>query len=450
MPAVTTIDEMEMDVVFENESSLQSLKSGRSAEEIEEILVAAKLDRLDLQPVSQEILFDSKFSTTEFRYIQLDKDMLQTIEVGQVLVFRGDEHDAAVLCTDSETFEIKEAETTNSLLVFKDLQMPDVKSPTGSTGSSKSPGSSANTSLNTSDLNDSTIQDENLLPTPAVKSRMIIDVAHSYLEVKRMRPNMSKIRRLLRGSEYDGKTSMEERRHESSVTLNMLLEKVPASREEIVKHLEEIRVVDINGNLRLVESDYLFRIFSQVLNCVDENSWSSTQIEKDVVVATLSSLVLPFFVEKVFEWFFVPFEEAGASSSKVKYTYQENTVCRFVGETLLKSMGKFNLREFMKVWQESVPEGLKVSPNQLSGIAVYDEDCSPPVIWHFPEDNLPETFTDRLALLFETKARWKLNEISPFTEVFSPPSQNVGNLLTKYARSTTVNGVKYYFSKHGK
>ncbi|CAL8102233.1 unnamed protein product [Orchesella dallaii] len=452
MPAVTVLDEMEVDMTFENESSSEGMKSGRSAEEIEDIVVTAKLDRLDLQPVSQEILFDPKFSTTEFRLIQLDKDILHSIEAGDVLVFRGDENDAAVLCTDKETYEIKEAETTNSLLLFKDLRMPDVKSPTGSTSSSKSPGSSANTSLNASELNDSTSQDENVNPTPSVKSRMIIDVAHSYLEMKRMRPNMSKIRRLLRGSEYDGKTDMEGRQQESSVTLNMLLDKIPASKDEIMKYLDEIRAIDISGSLRLVDGDYLFRILSQVLNCVDENSWSLTQIEKNVVVQTLSCLVQPFFLEKMFEWFFkpLPIEEPGTSSSALKYTYQEDAVCRFFGETLLKSMGKFNLREFLKVWQESVPEGLIVGLNQLNGIAVCDEECSPPVIWHYPEYNLPETFTDRLGLLFETKVRWKLTEISPFIEVFSPPSQNVGNLLTKYARSTTVNGVKYYFSKHGK
>lgn len=66
------------------------------------------------------------------------------------LVFRGDENDSAVLCTDKETYEIKDAETSNSLLLFRDLVMPSVKSPAGSTSSStsKSPGGSANTSLN--------------------------------------------------------------------------------------------------------------------------------------------------------------------------------------------------------------------------------------------------------------------------------------------------------------
>lgn len=144
-------------------------------------------------------------------------------------------------------------------------------------------------------------------------------------------------------------------------------------------------------------------------------------------------------------------EKPSTSTTKQLFTYQSTPVCRFLGETLLKTMGKFNLREFLKVWQESVPEGLTVSlTDHLPGICVYDHDLSPPLIWHFPEYQLPEIFTERLSLLFETKRRWKLEEIQPFIEQFAPPGQNCGNLLTKYARCSTVNGVKYFTSKHGK
>lgn len=62
----------------------------------------------------------------------------------------------------------------------------------------------------------------------------------------------------------------------------------------------------ILGKLRLVEDDYLFRIFSQVTMCVDEHAWHPAEIEKDVVIRVLSSLAKPFFVENIFQWFFKP------------------------------------------------------------------------------------------------------------------------------------------------
>jgi hypothetical protein len=64
------------------------------------------------------------------------------------LVFRGEANDHAVLCTDCSTFEIKEAETSNSLLIFEELSFPEQAQKRGnssdSSSSSKSPDSVCN------------------------------------------------------------------------------------------------------------------------------------------------------------------------------------------------------------------------------------------------------------------------------------------------------------------
>lgn len=39
------------------------------------------------------------------------------------------------------------------------------------------------------------------------------------------------------------------------------------------------------------------------------------------------------------------------------YCMKEDEICRFYGEVLLMPGGRFNVSEFMKIWQESVPEG---------------------------------------------------------------------------------------------
>lgn len=44
-------------------------------------------------------------------------------------------------------------------------------------------------------------------------------------------------------------------------------------------------------------------------------------------------------------------------TDKMFYKINDYDVCRFCAEVLLKSSGKFNLTEFMSVWQQSVPEG---------------------------------------------------------------------------------------------
>lgn len=93
--------------------------------------------------------------------------------------------------------------------------------------------------------------------------------------------------------------------------------------------------------------------------------------------------------------------------------------------------------------------GLRVNVKQLEGTAVTNSHVTPPVIWYFPEHNLPDVVTDRFAVLFEAKPKWRLEEITPFLQNL-PSCQSAGVLLTKFARVNTLNGVKYYSSKHSK
>lgn len=39
------------------------------------------------------------------------------------------------------------------------------------------------------------------------------------------------------------------------------------------------------------------------------------------------------------------------------YRLLEERVCRFLAEVLLRQAGKFNLKDFLSSWQQSVPEG---------------------------------------------------------------------------------------------
>ena len=41
------------------------------------------------------------------------------------LIFRGSDNEKAVLCSDDKTYEVKEAETSNSLLLVPSLKLPE-------------------------------------------------------------------------------------------------------------------------------------------------------------------------------------------------------------------------------------------------------------------------------------------------------------------------------------
>lgn len=41
------------------------------------------------------------------------------------VVFKGDQNESAVLCTKTKTYDVKQAETSNSILILPELTFPD-------------------------------------------------------------------------------------------------------------------------------------------------------------------------------------------------------------------------------------------------------------------------------------------------------------------------------------
>ena len=98
----------------------------RSLESVDKVVVHAKLDPADLLPQSQTLYFaDELLDQDSVRLMEVDKHLADALEAGQTLVLRGREDDGAVLCTQDKTYDVKEAETSNSLLVLDDLAFSD-------------------------------------------------------------------------------------------------------------------------------------------------------------------------------------------------------------------------------------------------------------------------------------------------------------------------------------
>lgn len=52
----------------------------------------------------------------------------------------------------------------------------------------------------------------------------------------------------------------------------------------------------------------------------------------------------------------------------------------------------------------------------LSGIALVDKTSTPKVVWGFAESDLPEEINERFKILFQTKPKWSVDQISPYIE----------------------------------
>ncbi|PNF17560.1 Sister chromatid cohesion protein DCC1 [Cryptotermes secundus] len=391
----------------------------RTVEDVQTVIQHAKLFEGDLQPLSQVLSFVPRTEAQgKYRFLELDPTLLSNLQRGQSLVFRGTRGENAVLCTHNRTYDVKEAETSNSLLLVPDLRWP---------------------AQNVDEAG------------RMLEEKQVLGVFHKYYELRTCKPRLRKVRQLLeeclyRGPEYEDYIA------QSGIklyTFQDLLENVQASEEELRTELKENLACCINGAWRFLEHEYHFRVLSYILNFVDENSWPIDKINKTETLQSLAALVPMDVLEQCFSWYA---EETVTvdKDGETLYRLLEERICRFLAEVLLRQAGKFNLKDFLSSWQQSVPEGMQTTEKYLEGIALMDKNSKPEVIWYFPETDLPEDISERIRILFQTRDKWTLDEIRPYIQRLATEKLNVNALLTKHARASSVSGVRYYSAKHAK
>jgi len=376
--------------------------------DVTDMISHAKLIESDLLPLSQVVSFTTSMMGEEIKLLEVTKDVAECLKSGDILTIRGDESENAVLCSRNKTFDIKEAETSNSLMMLDKVTLP------------------VNIEKTTSDrkLGWSTVG----------------GVFHKYVEIIEIRPKLRKVKEVLSQNLYNEDTRREGKKGKS---LSDLLETIQASEEELRQGLQHYECVCVGDSWFMLDQDYQMMVLSRILKFFDENSWKFDLVHKIETVEALSELVNEEIVSQVFDLYCDKLESDDFKLNREK-------VSRFFGDFLLAANSGYVLPEFLEMWQKAVPEGVDTNIDQLSGLVLVDNEKSPPIIKRFSEEDLPCNIIDRLGILFSARERWTLNEISPFIEPLTTKKLNVNALLTKYARPLNVDGVKYFCSKHGK
>ncbi|KAL1417480.1 hypothetical protein MTO96_000579 [Rhipicephalus appendiculatus] len=354
----------------------------RTEEEVQAFLERAKLDRSDLQPVAQTLWFAEE-NQSSLRLMEVDKELLKTMREGERLVFRGEEDCPAVVCTGDRTFEVREADISNSLLLVPTLRL-----------SSEVVGNAPDSA-------------------PEVCPSQVLHTFHSYLELRQCFPRLKKLLELLRQSPYRGaelEHLVDNDKASPKYTLGNILEIVQASEAEIRQAIEELPVVEIDGFYRLLDGEYYYRVQNFIVNYIESESMRLDRIPAGDVVDKISELEPREIVAEVFRRCTTP------NSDDEFYTLNGDIISKATADVLLRSVEKFNLSEFLEVWQNSVPEGVQTDLKQLEGLALTDRTSTPHCIYLFDKWDLPDDANERFDTLFRTKERWTLDEIKPYIE----------------------------------
>ncbi|KAK6491551.1 sister chromatid cohesion protein DCC1-like [Huso huso] len=385
----------------------------RTLDEVHATLQIAKLNVDDLKPVIHCLSFGENVSSGDYCLMELDETLCKHIEAGKSLVIRGDKDEHAVLCSEDKTYDLKIADTSNLLLFIPDCKTPD--------------------------------HFPEDLPCQNLILSQISGFSSCYWELRRCRPKVKKLKKLLMDNTYEGPDSENERNStEQMYSTDDLLERIQASKQELLNQLQVIHACKIEGYWRILEFDYEMKIMGHITQLVDSESWSFSKVPLSVCLEELGPLEPKEMIEHCLNCYGKRYtEEAG----DIYFALNEDKVCRATAQMLLQNAVKFNLSEFQEVWQQSVPEGMTTRLDQLKGLALVDRSSRPETIFLLKVEDLPEDTQERFNCLFGMREKWTEEAVAPYIRDLCGEKQTIGALLTKYARTSMQNGVKVYNSR---
>ncbi|XP_035787540.1 sister chromatid cohesion protein DCC1-like [Anopheles albimanus] len=412
----------------------------RSIEDVRVIVKHAKLDHKNLTNTAQAIYYPHEEEGHDLgciKLLEVDDHILQAVESGSEVCFKGALNEKVVFCTESRTYEVKEAEISNSLLLVQNLKLAQATS----RSPIKSPKSGVNTSM------DSSMEEENgeaLIDTiDEVERKDVVKIFHDYFELRQVRPKYRKIIDLLRLTRYAGPENEHLIDRSLLFRFNQLLDTVQCSKEEFHEGLKKYRAIEVEDRIRMLDIEYEYRVMTLLLALISENSWELDAIDKDISLESMQGIVPYEVIDGIFDVYTTPSERVPG-----RYCYREDLVVALFAEKLLQHGLKFHIDEFLVTWQESLPEGFEVNEQYLRGIGIIDREGTVPCVRGLNEADLPTNLLVRLNTLFRTKERWNLEQIEPYIECFATPTVGVTSILAKYTRSLVVKGVRMYVSKH--
>jgi len=286
----------------------------RSLEEVNKLADAASL--VNRTGPVQVLHFSVNPNSDEYKLLELPQSILETLVVGNSVAIRGDHQDEAVLCTDKATFDLKVAETSNSLLLVPHCALP---------------------------------KDEEFKSEVSPLVHKEVSSCHTmYFEVKQCRPRLEKLKYLLNENPYKGSEDdlNPDDQSEGSLTNRPnrytfvdLLSKVQASETELLEALKKIKALEIDGYWRLLDTDYKEKVVVRILTLLEEMDWNYEAVPMKECCDILEELEPRNILEHCLNCYGEVID-MNPGDSNIHYRLSEDKICRFFAEYLLRQAGR--------------------------------------------------------------------------------------------------------------
>ena len=400
----------------------------RTLSEVQNLLMLAKLSPDAFTTPAQVLHFASTMNpqcnTEELILIEMEENLLEETlrsSFGLRVTSGTQPHGSAVLCSADATYELREAETSNSLLFIPNGHWP-----------------SGSESKNQHDL-----EPEN---------RDIVAVKHHYLEARRSRARIEQLDEYLQKALYK---DCGDEILDNTLSLEQLLKSMAGSERELRAALERRATLLVRGRVRLLDWPLESRCLAAALDLCAVRGWSlQDPLELSSLCGALweQEGLLPAATE-------CALRRHGRLSSDGNFAIlDEQLLVRHTARLLLEGASRLPLPDFLSLWRQALPPGVSLPSTDSSllplllGVALVEEGNPINTIRLFLEERLPQDARDRLAALFSARPKWCLKELQVYLEPVVGPgtaAPNVSALLAKYARTSTSarTGGKLYSKK---
>jgi len=118
----------------------------------------------------------------------------------------------------------------------------------------------------------------------------------------------------------------------------------------------------------------------------------------------------------------------------------------FYGKTLLSRVGRVDLYKFQLDWRQEMPPDFDVDMKMLRGYYLLEKDPRTDldsVRW-WSRDVLSADAKTRFQQIFQEREKWRAEDLAPYLEDLAPTQKQMDALLLKFARISTLHGVKYF------
>jgi sister chromatid cohesion protein DCC1 len=376
----------------------------------EKVSEISKIKMLKNDGVFRSLEYSLDFSKqAEQLLFQLPPELLTRLDKEKDLkiLFKGTQDEDLVVCTESETFDVKFSDTSNSLLVISPCD-----------------------------------DGENFQSLSILRVEKIMN---KHIEMRKSFPRLRKLKQLLSQNLYNGIFESEFKKY----TFEELLLNVQASEQEILKELQKLNALHLDGYWRLLSEEYRRKVYDLVMAALLEDDinphrFSCQQIYNSLEAHNISVSVLFHCLKTISD----PINSDNCIQENIYFQINWSKVSQLKGLELLKINPLWEIQNFISHWKEILMSEDDVDFSLLKGNYITFEKSTQKFVQYFPEHELSINPKERMEQLFAAKTTWLFQEIEPFLCELADNNGNVDYIFTKYSRSFIKNGLKYYKARH--